>query len=629
MNEHNSTSRLWRILSTLLLALALTACGSGNGSDDTAQAPETDIPPPSGAVCETADDDPTSSECGQVLVSMTDAEGDFVRYAVDVRSLSLERRDGTVVEVLPRTTTVDFSQYVELSELVTAATVPVGNYVASTITLDFSAADIQVEVDGSAAPAQVVDASGAPVTEVTLDLQFDTLKPLSITPGVPASLTVDFNLAASHLVDTSVSPARAELHPVLTAALDPVEQKEFRIRGPLIRVDESDNSYRLALRPFYRQEGRFGGINIATTAETSWDINGESYTGATGLSALAEQSSGTATLAFGAYDADTQAFTAEIVYAGSSLPGGTLDAVHGHVVARSGDEVTLKGARLIRADGSVVFNDTVTLQLGESTRVRKSRYPMALLGTDSLSVGQRISALGTWDGERLDASEGAVRLRLTSVSATLNHSADAELEVTALAFGARGVDLFDFTGTGIDPDNDADPARYQINLGGINPGSLTSGAPLRIRGFASPFGSAPADFDAVSVVDYSNAAAQLLVSWAGEGSNSALTQLDANGLQLNLDPELLGTAHHLRRGGIRTDLLAMTEQPLLAPAFDRGVFALVQDGEVTMHGNFGNFATDLGTRLDNGAQVKLLHGAGGFRDGQFNFMTISVILRNL
>ena len=41
--------------------------------------------------------------------------------------------EGTVVETLPQRTRIDFAQLVDLTEFVTGATIPAGNYVSATL----------------------------------------------------------------------------------------------------------------------------------------------------------------------------------------------------------------------------------------------------------------------------------------------------------------------------------------------------------------------------------------------------------------------------------------------------------------------------------------------------------------
>ena len=63
-----------------------------------------------------------ATSCGTLMVGLTDADGDFLSYSVDVVSLSLRKADGTVVQALPTRQRVDFAGLVDLTELVTVAT---------------------------------------------------------------------------------------------------------------------------------------------------------------------------------------------------------------------------------------------------------------------------------------------------------------------------------------------------------------------------------------------------------------------------------------------------------------------------------------------------------------------------
>ena len=123
----------------LLAALILAACGGG--ASTTAN---TDPTP-------TASCDPSDT----VLIGFTDADGDFLNYAVDVLSLTLETANGRTVEVLPRDTRVNFTDYVDLTELVSAVTVPPATYVSGTIAIDYSNAEVFVEAEGAAKEAVV------------------------------------------------------------------------------------------------------------------------------------------------------------------------------------------------------------------------------------------------------------------------------------------------------------------------------------------------------------------------------------------------------------------------------------------------------------------------------------------
>jgi hypothetical protein len=60
------------------------------------------------------------SNSGEVIVALTDAEGDFASYTVDVLSLTLTKANGAVVEMLPLSTPVDFARYTDLTEFLSA-----------------------------------------------------------------------------------------------------------------------------------------------------------------------------------------------------------------------------------------------------------------------------------------------------------------------------------------------------------------------------------------------------------------------------------------------------------------------------------------------------------------------------
>jgi hypothetical protein len=114
----------------------------------------------------------STDEEGVVAIGLTDAQGDFLSYTVDVTSLTLTKADQTVVQALPQRTRVDFAQFVDLTEFLTAVTIPAGNYVSATLNLDYTNADIQVD-DGTGTPvvvplANIHDSQNNPVTTLPM-----------------------------------------------------------------------------------------------------------------------------------------------------------------------------------------------------------------------------------------------------------------------------------------------------------------------------------------------------------------------------------------------------------------------------------------------------------------------------
>ena len=189
-------------LAAVMLGLAACGGGSSGGTGGTTVTPEPT------ASCDPADSS-TADACGTVYVALTDADGDFLHYEVDVRSLTLETANGRIVETLPRTTRINFTDYVDLTELVTSATVPPGTYVAGAITLDYSAAEVFVEEGDLARETIVIDETGAELDTETFRVRLSNRDRLVVTRGRPAFLQLDFDLEASHTVDLVPEPATA------------------------------------------------------------------------------------------------------------------------------------------------------------------------------------------------------------------------------------------------------------------------------------------------------------------------------------------------------------------------------------------------------------------------------------
>ena len=172
--------------------------------------------------CNKDDNNSQANETGELTIGLTDAPGDFTTYTVDVVSLTLTKANGAVVETVPETTRVDFAQYTEMTEFLTAATVPSGFYVKATLTLDYSNADIQVEDDnGDAVPVSVIqDEQGSAIGEMELSVRLEGLRALLIAPGIPAHLTLDFDLNATNVVDLNNGSPIVTVSPELLAEVN-------------------------------------------------------------------------------------------------------------------------------------------------------------------------------------------------------------------------------------------------------------------------------------------------------------------------------------------------------------------------------------------------------------------------
>ncbi len=551
----------------------------------------------------------------ELIISLTDAEGDFLSYTVDVVSLKMLKSNGAEIETLPLTTRLDFAQYVEVTEFLTAATVPSGHYTGAKIVLDFGDAEITVQdVNGEAILARVQDVDGNPIRQMTVDVSFNGDSDFVIVPGLPAYITLDFDLDASNVVIVNGSEATVVVSPILVADTILEEPKPHRLRGLLARVSQADNLFTVHLRPFrHRLHNGFGQLHVHVGDNTHYEIDGVMYAGDAGLRQLDGLASATAIIVKGVLDIEQKKFRAKEVYAGSSVPWGNKDIVTGNVVARSGNVVTVRGATLVRANGSFAFNDSIRITLTDTTTVVK-QADMGDHTIDDISVGQRIAVLGRVDGDiSLTMQAHHVRMLFTNIAGTVVSA--GPLAVDLQSIDARRIMLFDFAGTGTDPASDADADNYEVDTGALTLDNIQLGDPVKVRGHVTPFMMAPEDFTAQTILDASNMHAHLVTGF-GEGSVNAISNLSETGLLLNLGEA--GSQHHLYRAGISTDLLTLVTMPLITPrASDKGLFVIAQGRAIRVYTSFSRFVSALNSVLDGNKAVLSVH-AHGVYDGDVN-----------
>jgi hypothetical protein len=611
-------------LAIVLAALALGACGGGAST-------ATSGPDPL-ASCDPADAS-TVAECGSVIVSFTDADGDFLNYTVDVVSLTLETANGRVVETLPRETRINFTDYVDLTELVTVATVPPATYVAGTISLNYSNAEVFVAAGDSSKEAVVTDATGAPLQRAELRIRLSNRDQLTVRRGLPSLLQLDFDLAASHLVDIVPTPATAAAEPFIVAEVTPVDEKTMRVRGPLLEVDETAGVYVVALRPFHHRDGHFGRMAVQTTDDTEFEVNGEAFFGAEGLRALAALGSGTPTVAGGTLNVADREFMAEIVLAGSSVPGSGHDAVVGNVIARDGDILKVRGATIIPHDRRAHFHDDVLVQLGPDTKVFRDGDRQSDLGIGAISVGQRVTIRGSGPDAMpavtdasspqilFDATAGAVRMHVTHLSGIVNTVVPGQVDISLQAIDRRRADIFDFTGTGMSAEYDAEPANYEIATGNLALADFSAGKPIAIRGFPEAFGVAPPDFTGRTVIDFSDVRSALGVGWGLDGTTAPFLRMGADGLVLDNQNSAIDVRHYIKQGTVLIDLQSLdSDTTIVPPDAGRTLFVIKTADSLRQYSDFADFVDDLTASLDGATSARSMF-ARGLYDADSNVFT--------
>ena len=259
------SSRIQGLGNTLLatvFASLLLACGGGSAGS---------------SMGNTGGTGSCGADCGAALITLQDAAGDFQSYTVDVVSLKLRKASGAVVETVPATTRVDFAQLVSLAELISAGQIPSGDYVAATITLDYSNASISADDgNGGSVALAPVDTQGNAITgRIDLSVQLDNRNHLVITRARASRLAFDFNLAVSNVVD--LTTATVQVAPMIQASVVPPADLNIRVRGALVSADTSASTYTVNVHPFHLNNGDLGQVIVHTSDTTSYEIDGVAY----------------------------------------------------------------------------------------------------------------------------------------------------------------------------------------------------------------------------------------------------------------------------------------------------------------------------------------------------------------
>jgi hypothetical protein len=466
--------------------------------------------------------------------------GVFTSYIINVDSVTLLGKTVGTIGAVQTPETVDFTQLNNISELWSSASIPNDTYTQATITLDYTSAVISVLVNGKSTLATVQDASGAAVTTLSLVVNLDPANPLIITPTFASTsavpLAIDFNLPASNYVDLSTGTPVVTVRPFMTVGIQPADTKLIRVRGPLINSSIGVGTYTVEVRPFQDELNSLGTLSLFNTPNTIYSINGTTYVGAPGVTAMSQLSAGiTMTAAYTTFtpsvnNLPTPPSTAGTFYpvyviAGSTLEDQFTEGLSGFVTARSGNTVTLSGSTLFLntaeisyfcATGVSTCNTAETqLLLGPGTIVTADdNATLTGLNSDSVSVGQYVSARGilpssfnpaggvvTVDATGASsANTGSVRLLPSEIWGSLVSSASGSLVMNLQSINDWPVSAYDFAGNGATAAQNPSPAAFAVNTGSLAlPAGLVAGDSLWIDGLGTRFGSAPPDFNASAI----------------------------------------------------------------------------------------------------------------------------------
>jgi hypothetical protein len=315
-------------------------------------------------------------------------------------------------------------------------------------------------------------------------------------------------------------------------------------------------------------------------------------------------------------------FTADIVLAGSSVPGNGMDAIKGNVIARNSNELIVRGGTVILRDERAFFRDDITVTVGPGTKVFKRSFD-GLLSSDEISIGQNVTIRGEVTsrdevGLHMDATAGAVRMNVTHLSGIVNAIMPGQIDIELHAIDRRRSQAFDFTGTGMTVETDADPDNYEVSTGNLIMPFEASGKPVVVFGFPNAFGAAPPDFAGRTIVDFTNVRSALGVGWGSEGTAAPLLSIGEDGILLDNQNPDIDQRHHIKSGPLLVDLTTLDSSTLITPReTGRLLFVIKTTDSLQLYSDFTGFSNALTNELSAGATARSMH-ARGLYDGDSN-----------
>jgi len=602
----------------------------------------------------------TVSGYGVAWITLTDEPGDFSSYLVAIDSVVLTGKTYGPITAIATPEEIDLTKLTNLSELWSSAPIPVDTYITATITLDYTAAQIFVQVNGAPVQATVVDSTGAAVTTVAIVVNLDQNNPLILQPTYASTnavrLAFDFDLAASNTVDLSTSPPTVTVNPYMTASIAAPDTKLIRVRGPLVNSSINLQTYSTYVRPFFDEVNALGTLTIFNSASTVYTLDGITYVGNPGISALSQSSAGaTMTAAFCTFQPTPTLgagitagkFYSQYVVAGSTLEDFYTDGMEGDVIARSGNTLTLRGGTLFaNADQVVQYQSQDSLVLlGTGTLVTADGVAtLGPLNYNSVSVGQHVTVRGLYSVTSTgvvtidstgtsDTNTGSVRLQSTELWGSLTSSASGSLLMNVQSIEDWPISNYNFSGNGA-----AAPAgsSFAVNTGALSlPIGTAAGDLLWVDGYTSPFGTAPPDFIAEAINAAPTVPATMVVTWTGAGTTTPFSTFTDAGMTIDLANTAFGSGV-IRIGAESIDMatLAATPEivPQVAPPPPAGLppvflplFAIGSTlVSISSYNSFSEFVTNVNTTLAVPTPVLKLT-ARGYYNPATNLFTASAI----
>jgi hypothetical protein len=256
-------------------------------------------------------------------------------------------------------------------------------------------------------------------------------------------------------------------------------------------------------------------------------------------------------------------------------------------------------------------------------------------GPQDISVGQHAQLFGTFGtdasgNKTLDATAGSARLMVTPLWGQYTSQAAGVVTLNLQSLDGNAASVFNFAGTGTSSAQDATASAYTVNV----PSSLqipttNAGSPIRFLGFVTPFGMAPPDFAAATLVSYANTLARLCVFWASPGLTSPfVAPLSATNVvisQANLQSALYASVQvGPQRFNPDASSAGLTLVPNTAATMSQFAIAHRMSHKIESFSDFSDLISALTTDLNGTTALQ-----GVFADGPYDATSGTLSVNNL
>ncbi len=561
-----------------------------------------------------------SSDQGRLYLSLTDAPGDFLVYRVNVSAITLYHTNGERIDLPLQSVAVDFAQYTELSELLSGQDLPAGRYVRVDMQLDYSQAEIVVldEADTPLRIEKFLNMDNEPISMLSVSVTLEPRHGLRLAPGIPAHLSLDFNLRASHQVVFG-DPPHLIVQPTLEAQVDPVHNKPHRLRALLHSVDTDASTIEVELKPFHCRKGDFGNATVEIDENTSIEIGDVVYNAEEGLALLATLPPGTSLVILARIRNVPFGIVAEEIRVDAEVPDVTLDLLSGHVIQRDENTLIIQGSLHEQGEEASRFYPALEVNMDAATRIVRQNGKRAPLSTSAVDIGQKVLIKGHFSEEAappsLDATgnaSGVIRLRHTTIRGRLLETGEF-ISIALESIDRIPVSQFDFSSS------EADPDIFRIKITKNRKG-LQTGDQATFRGIMSPYRiDAGVDFLATRPRIVLERNDLLKIAWPKSISESPFTTDWPQLMQVDTG-----------QAGVMVRLLSASEKTevpeiLTIDGVEKdGVYLIVTSKGPQRFTDFPSFIGALAQDMEDGGKLAALRARG-----EFNKQTAGFLARNL